>query len=153
MGTVTVVREKAKSFYNQKFYSMDFSGQYLGNADLRVGSFINCNFNDADLSYANCEGANFRGSSFVGTRCYRTNFKDASLAGTTFEPKDAFGATFTFACESFDGMKPAKLWWYMWLMMLLRMKPPEENMELDVIRIVGPERYAGLQQLMKQRMF
>lgn len=153
MGTMTAVRERAKSFYNQKFYSQDFSGQNLCNADMRCGSFINCNFNDSDMSYANCEGANFRGSSFVGTRCYRTNFKDASLASATFEPKDAFGATFTFACESFDGMKPAKLWWYMWLMMLLRMKAPEENMELDVIRAIEPDRYAGLQQLMRQRTF
>ena len=153
MGTLIAVkpREPFKTWYNKKLYNHDFSGQNLSHADFRCASLMGCNFNDADLSYANFEGANLRNATLVGKRCYRTNFKDAALAGSAFEPKDAFGATFTFACEAFDGMKPAKLWWYMWLMMLLRMHPPEVDMELDVIKIIGPDRYAGLQQLMKQQ--
>jgi hypothetical protein len=155
MGETMTVRADrvGKNFYNQKHSGRDFSGQKLDHADFRCASLIGCNFNDADLSYANFEGANLRMATLVGTKCYRTNFKDASLACATFEPKDAFGATFTFACESFDGIKIPKLWWYMWLMMLLRMKPPEELMELDVIKIIGPDRYAGLQQLMARRQF
>jgi hypothetical protein len=155
MAETLVVRadRAGKSFYNQKLLNHDFSGQKLDHADFRCACLIGANFNDADLSYANFEGANLRGASLVGTRCYRTNFKDAALACSNFEPKDAFGVTFTFACESFDQAKVAKLWWYMWLMMLLRMKPPEEDMELDVIKIIGPDRYAGLQQLMARRAF
>ena len=156
MGTMmTTVRADrvGKNFYNKKLTNHDFSGQKLDHADFRCASLIGANFDDADLSYANFEGANLRNASLIATRCYRTNFKDACLAMAKFEPKDAFGATFTFACESFDGMKPAKLWWYMWLMMLLRMKSPEEDMELDIIKAIGPDRYAGLQQLMVRRIY
>jgi len=150
---ITTVRSdrSGKHFYNRKLLNYDFSGQKLDHADFRCASLIGANFDDADLSYANFEGANLRGASLKGTRCYRTNFKDACLAMSDFEPKDAFGITFTFACESFDGAKPAKLWWYMWLMMLLRMKSPEDAMELDVIKAIGPDTYAGLQALMTNR--
>ena len=155
MATVTAIRADrvGKNHHKQKYYNRDFSGMDLKNADFRCASLMGCKFDDADLSYANMEGANLRGASLIGTRCYRTNFKDASLAGAAFEPKDAFGATFTMACETFDGMKPAKLWWDMWLMMLLRMKPPEEEMELAIIQAIGPELYAGLRQLMDRRIF
>lgn len=155
MGTVTAIRADrvGKQFYRAKFYDKDFSGQDFNHGDFRCASLMGCKFDHCDLSYANFEGANLRGASLIGTRCYRTNFKDASLASAVFEPKDAFGATFTFTCESFDGMKPAKLWWDMWLMTLLRMKPPEEGMDLEVIRAIGPDIYAGLRQLMQTRVF
>jgi len=155
MGTIVtmpVVNARGnKNFRNQKFYNHSFANQDLAHADFRCASLIGCSFEHADLSYANFEGANCRCADFTATRCYRTNFKDAALAGSKFAPSDAFGMTFSFTCEMFEGMQVAPLWWYMFLMNLLLMKAPTEEMELDVIKIIGPERYAGLKTLMARR--
>lgn len=152
MGIAVVKAEKAV-FRNAKYYNHDFSGQNFSYCDFRGASLMGCKFNDCDLSYTNFEGANLRGAEIVGARCYRTNFKDASLAGARFEPKDAFGVTMTMNCETYDGMRPAKLWWYMVLMLLLLTKPDDPQMELDLIKAIGPERYDGLRTIMQRRVF
>jgi len=151
MGT-TIETPKKKSYYGAKLYKHDFSGQDLSYTDFRSASLIECNFNNADLSYANFEAANCRDAYFVGTKLYRTNFKDAALAGSRFEPKDAFGMTITLACETVDGMKIGKLWWFIWIMMALRMQLPEPELELGIINAIGKERYVGLRQLFERRI-
>ena len=152
MGQTAAV-VKTKNFYNQKFYEHDFSGQDLSHSDFRNSTCLGCNFDRADLSYANFEGANCRDSTFVATRCYRTNFKDTALAGSKFDPKDGFGMTITLTCETVDGMRIGKLWWYVWLMLALRMKPPDEDSELKLINAIGTEKYEGLRQLFSRRVF
>jgi hypothetical protein len=155
MGTSVTTGDsrRTKLFYNKKFYNHSFKGQDLSHADFRSATLIGCDFTEADLSYANFEGANCRGANFTTTRLYRTNFKDAALADSIFEPKDAFGMTITLSCETFDGMKMSKLWYLVWLMLLLRSKPPEEEMELKLINVIEPERYAGLRTLFDRRVF
>jgi len=141
-----------KSFYNQKLNFHNFSGQDLVDADFRKASLIGCNFNDADLSYTNFEGANLRHATLVRSRCFRTNFKDACLMDVDFSPKDAFGVTFSFDCNTFTGLKFSEMWWHMILMSLLLSKPPKENMDLDLIKAIGPERYAGLHQIVHRNL-
>jgi uncharacterized protein YjbI with pentapeptide repeats len=150
-----VAKEKSviKNFYNQKFYRVDFSGQDLQRAIFSNASLIECDFSNADLSYATFEGANCRGANFTGTRLYRTNFKDAALAQSKFEPKDAFGMTITLSCETVDGMRIGKLWWFVWIMMCLRMDCPDKDAELGFINAIGAERYEGLARLFSRRIF
>jgi|SRR5882724_1445532 len=148
----TTAEVKNKNFYNGRFYKHDFSGQDLSKANFRSASVIGCNFSNTDLSYANFEGANCRECNFTGTILYRTNFKDAALADAIFEPKDAFGMTITLSCETVDGLKISKLWWFVWLMLSLRMKVPEEDMEFKIINAIGKERYIGLRQLFERRV-
>jgi hypothetical protein len=145
---------KKKNYYGAKLYRQSFEGQDLSHADFRCASLIECNFNNADLSYANFEAANCRDAKFIGTKLYRANFKDAALAGSAFEPKDAFGMTITLSCETVDGMKVGKLWWFIWIMLALRMQIPEgeETAELKIIDAIGKERYIGLRQLFERRI-
>ena len=152
-STVTATKGRGKSFYNQKFFGSDFSGQDLNHSDFRCCTVVDCNFSNADLSYANFEGANCRGANFTGTRCYRTNFKDAALAGSIFEPKDVFGMTITMSCETVDGAKVSRMWWYIWLMMAMRMKAPDEEAKIRLVQAIEPERYAGLRRLFDTREF
>ena len=156
MGTTAppVERSAKKSFYNQKFYRTSFAEQDLSYADFRCASLIECDFSKSNLSYANFEGANCREANFTGSILYRANFKDAALAGSLFEPKDAFGMTITLSCETVDQMKIGKIWWFVWLMLALRMQVPlpEEDMELKIINAIGRERYIGLRQLFERRV-
>ena len=150
----TVTEFKKKNYRESKYYREDFSGKDLAYADFRNASLIGCNFSNANCPYANFEAANCREANFTGTNLYRANFKDAALADSIFEPKDAFGMTITLNCETVDGMKIGKIWWFDWVMMALRMRVPlpEEDLELKIINAIGRERYIGLRQLFERRV-
>ena len=154
MGTDAIVTPevKKKNYHSVKLYRADFSNQDLSHADFRCASLIGCDFSNSDLSYANFEAANCREAKFFATKLYRTNFKDAALADSIFEPKDAFGMTITLSCETVDGLKIGKLWWFVWVMLALRMKVPEEDLELKIINAIGRDRYIGLRQLFERRI-
>jgi uncharacterized protein YjbI with pentapeptide repeats len=139
----------------QRFERKDFSGQDLRRFNLSKAVFHFCNFDKANLSEVDCSGSDFMGSTFRDTTCYRTNFKDCKLAGVVFEPKDAYGVTFSFTCETFTGMRISQLWFYSWLMMAAAMVPIEPPTELTLtdklIAMIGAERYVRLKALFARR--
>lgn len=149
-----VMEQQEKKFSSQKFYRHDFSGQNLERADFRNASLIECNFTDAKLRQANFEGANCFGANFTNADCNRTNFKDAVLGNTLFYPKDMFGATLTMSCETFEGMKVKRLWWFCFLQFALMMVPEkdaEEKLRDRLIGMIGPKMYVALSKMFPQR--
>jgi hypothetical protein len=156
MATVAIdpVLLKDKDFSGKRFQGADFSGVDLRAAKFRGSDCIECKFNNADLSNADFEGANCFGSDFTNAKCNRTNFKDCVLAGTAFYPSDTFGMTITMRCETFDGMKVSKIWWWSWLyfaLMMIPFKNEEENLHKVLISAMGTERYLRLRRLFPER--
>jgi hypothetical protein len=136
---------------NKKFYREDFSGRNMDHADLRCGSFIECNFDKASLRYANCEGANFFGSSFKGSNLYRTNMKDAILERTKFFPKECFGITLTLKCETFKDMEIEPTWLLCWMFFPSLMNVPEKVLD-KLIQFIGPDRYIRFKAVFNRRV-
>lgn len=145
------------SFAGKKFNSYDFSGKDWRGFDFSKAQFVCCNFDKANMSEVDCTGSDFTGSSFKDTICYRTNFKDCKLAGIVFEPKDAYGVTFSFTCETFRGTRISPLWYFSWLLMAAEMTPMEvvkdDGLSLTdkVIAVIGAERYVRLKALFLRR--
>ena len=135
METMTEV--KKKNYYSAKLYREDFSGKDLAHANFRNASLIGCNFTDANLAYADFDSANCREANFTRSILYRANFKDAALADSIFDPKDAFGMTITLSCETVDGMKIGKIWWFVWLMMALRNKLWSSTMHTLILSVMA----------------
>jgi hypothetical protein len=156
MATVVIdpVVVKTKDFSGKRFNNVDFSGQDLRGAKFRGADCTDCSFVDADLSNADFEGANCFGSDFTNAKCNRTNFKDAVLAGTAFFPADVFGMTLSLRCETFDGMKTTRMWWWCWLYFALLMVPKDnekEGLHEILIKAMGTERYLRLRRLFPER--
>src|SRR5712675_605098 len=111
-------------FSNQKFYQRDFSNQNLQYANFRLSTCIECNFSGADLRYANFDSGNCYRSNFTNAIMYRTFMPNCSLQGTIFKPKDCFGITLTWKCETFMDMEVDETWMKVWLFMPSLMKLP-----------------------------
>jgi uncharacterized protein YjbI with pentapeptide repeats len=139
----------------KKFEREDFSGQDLRGSNLSKASYHFCNFDKANMAEVDCTGSDFLGSTFRDTNCYRTNFKDCKLTGIVFEPRDAYGVTFSFTCETFTGVRISQLWFYSWLLMAAAMVPIEPPTELTLtdklIALIGAERYVRLKNLFQRR--
>ena len=141
----------------KKFDKADFSGQDLRGFNLTKAQFMCCNFDNANMSQVDCTGSDFMGSTFRGTDCYRTNFKDCKLAGVIFEPKDAYGVTLSFTCDTFRGMRTSQLWFLSWLLMAAEITPmevvPEGQLSLHdkVVATIGAERYIRLKAMFRRR--
>lgn len=141
----------------QKFARVDFSGHDLRGCHLTKAEFLFCNFDKANMSEVDCTGSTFTGSTFRDTICYRTNFKDCKLGGIVFEPRDAYGVTFSFTCETFTGVKISQLWFFSWLLMAAAMepqeglKPGEIGLVDKLIAVIGAERYVRLKALFARR--
>ena len=141
--------------FHHRFEGESFADQDLRGMDLSHKTFINCNFDRADLRETTFEYSDLTCSSFVGSNCYRTNFKDANLTGIRFAPKDAYGATFTFTCKTFDGVKISQTWWYSWLLMATKMIPDsgpvKESLRDNLIACIGSERWVRLKAMFQNR--
>lgn len=155
MAAVVELPDKdRKDFSGERFYKHDFSGRDMRGFKFRGSDCIECTFAKSDLSNADFEGANCFGSDFTDSKCNRTNFKDAVLAGTKFHPSDCFGMTLSLRCETFEGMKVSRLWWWSWLYFALLMKPhknEEEGLHTLLINAIGTDRYIRLRRLFPER--
>jgi Pentapeptide repeats (8 copies) len=154
MAIVLQMKKSDELLTGRAFKGVDFSGKNLSKCDLRYSKFQWCNFDNADLSEANCEGSDFSGSTFRNSNCYRTNFKDCNLKGVVFEPRDAYGVTFSFSCQTFENMQLGQLWWFCWLQMLAKTVPTKGPVKDDIraklINVIGAGRYVKLDQLFKR---
>lgn len=125
------------------------------NGDLSHSVFKNCCFDGCDLSGAACEYSDFTGSSFRDSNLYRTSFKASKLACVVFEPKDAYGITFTLECSTFENMQISQLWWFAWVMFAAKMLPTvgpiRENLHDKLVGMIGAERYVKLIELFRRR--
>lgn len=145
-----------KVFINRKFYDADFSARDLTHADFRGCTLVNCNFDDSDLSYATFEGANCDGSTFRQSNLYHTSFKDAVTARCTMDPKNAYGATLSLTCDTFDKVKIGTNWMAAWLYYPIIADIPEDvktDLKAIVLKFIGQEQFDGLERHFKNRAF
>lgn len=120
-----MIKEAGLVFAGQKFSRKDFSGQKLKYANFSRCTLLECNFKDADCAYANFSNANCYGSNFTGASLYRVNMMEAQLQRTIFKPRDCFGITLTWKCETFKDMEVDDTWLEIWSFMPTLMKLPE----------------------------
>ena len=142
---------EGKKHANQKYYNVSFAGRDLQHADFRSATVCECDFTGADLSHANFKGANCWGSNFTDSRMYRTDMTDANLSKTIMKPKDCFGISLTFTCDTVMDMQVSEKWYHMWLFMAGLMKPPSDEDRLKLIHAIGEARYIRLRQLFESR--
>lgn len=146
-----------EDFSNKKFYKHDFSRQKLQYAKFRGSTLIECKFVDTDLKYANFISANCYGSDFTGANLYRANMTECSLQHTIFKPRDCFGLTLTWKCETFRDMEVDETWLKVWMFMPTMMKlPPVKNGDkswLDrLILLLGEKTYRKFAQVFENRI-
>jgi hypothetical protein len=120
-----MTKQDGAKFSGQKFYQKDFSKQKLKFSDFSRCSLLECDFTDADCSYSNFSNANCYGSNFTGTSLYRSNFMEAQLQKVIFKPRDCFGITLTWKCDTFRDMEVDSDWLEVWSFMPSLMKLPE----------------------------
>lgn len=118
-------KNEGPKFSGRKFYQYDFSGQILQFADFSRCSLLECNFTNADCKYSNFSNANCYRSNFTGASLYRSNFMEAQLQGVIWKPRDCFGITLTWKCDTFRDMEVDQDWLEIWSFMPSLMKLPE----------------------------
>lgn len=153
MAAVSAIQLIEEDLSGKKFYNRSFKGMNLAKKKMRGSLFFQCCFDDADLSESDGTGSDFTCSTFRNTNLYCTNWMNAKLSGIVFEPKDAFGITWTMACKTFDGMRVSPLWSMAWLYFFTIMKPQGQAADMvdKVIAAIGAERYAKLTALFSKR--
>lgn len=145
-----------KVFINRKFYDTDFSNRDLTHADFRGCTLVNCNFDNSNLSYATFEGANCYRSSFKQSNLYHTSFKDAVTAEVEMDPANAFGATLSLTCDSFEKVKIGKMWMAAWLYFPLIAEIPDnvrQTLTTMIKDLLGEEKFNVMERHFKSRVF
>lgn len=144
-----------KVWLNRKCYDTDFSNKDLTHADFRGSTLVNCNFDSSDLSYANFEGANCHGSTFRQSNLYHTSFKDADLTLCIIDPRNAYGATVSLTCGTFDRVTIGSNWMAAWLYYPLVATIPDDvrqDVKAMLLKMMTQEQLDGLDRHFKNRV-
>lgn len=119
--------------------------------------FHHCIFDGGDIADSNFYKSDFLGSSFRGTNMHETVMVKCRMPHMIFEPRDAFGISFSFTCQTFQHGVISPFWYLSWFilansMTITKHAPYPDDLQARIIDAIGAERFVKLKKLFNREL-